>query len=278
MPNGNQGEPPFRPETIATAAPTGSPTPIYPLHTKAAPPGDLQSGWPSVSRAATPDKRPSSSAEDLVETREGRPPPEQPSKTASISNPSEQAPAEPSGGGEPVDLSDGIAEGTPQAEHSDAVADFTDETEPSSPQQGASESLSLPPDLISMTQKDLASDSTLGPISSNMKAGLLSVVGTSSSMVDNPIPSLSNLQSDKLGQDVPSTSEVLPKSSIATPASSLILPPSAAAMHPAGKKGINYNNAALLSQFAGAAQVGWATNWEQTMEGVPQGMYYYPML
>lgn len=46
----------------------------------------------------------------------------------------------------------------------------------------------------------------------------------------------------------------------------------------AGKKGLNYNNPALLSQFAGAGQVGWVANWEQTMEGVPPNMHYYPML
>ncbi|KAK9893808.1 glycoside hydrolase family 128 protein [Cystobasidium minutum MCA 4210] len=51
--------------------------------------------------------------------------------------------------------------------------------------------------------------------------------------------------------------------------------PPAVGVQPAGKKGLNYNNAALLSQFKG---VGWVANWEQTMEGVPAGMHYYPML
>lgn len=43
-----------------------------------------------------------------------------------------------------------------------------------------------------------------------------------------------------------------------------------------GKRGIGYNNAALLSAFAGKAS--WAHNWEQTNAGVPGGMQYFPTL
>lgn len=276
MLNGNQGEPATRPEPTATQAPNGSPTPIETLHTKAAPAGGLQGGWPSVSRSATIDEQQPSSGGDSLEVPEGLPPPQEPTYTAPPSI--EQAPAVPPDGDKAVDLSDGTAEEAPQAEHSDAVADFADEMEPSSPPHSASESLSLRPDLMSLTQNDLASDSTLGPSSSNINPDLTSGLGTSSAMVNNPILSSSELLSDQLGQDMPSTFEVLPTSPTATSASLAIMPPSAAAMHPAGKKGMNYNNAALLSQFAGAGQVGWAANWEQTMEGVPQGMHYYPML